>query len=215
MEEYYQLRVTELEMTVRHRDRKIEDLQELIALRDAAVKSLLKSFGESNSVIDQLRNDKKLMQKEKNKLQERIDDLERRPEPLPCGIPKLTRVALEQVMKWDAEPCVADQRQTICRLSRSLRHVTKENTTLEDRLEAAEATIEELRVGDGIRMNDAWGGMFRSEGRVPEFSRQWHYSTRSLHNFLSSLDFEFLQRNHEEYLDREEGDREEDDEEST
>ena len=114
MEVYYQLRVTELEMTIRHRDRKIEDLQELIALRDAAVKLLLKSFGESNSVIDQLRNDKKLMQKEKNKLQERIDDLERRPEPLPCGIPKLTRVALEQVMKWDAEPCVADQRQTIC-----------------------------------------------------------------------------------------------------
>ena len=212
MEEYYQMQATELQMTVRHRDRRIEDLQELVALRDAAVKSLLKSIGESNLVIDQLRNDKKLMQKEKNKLQQRIGDLERRPEPLPCGLPSLTRAALEQVMKWDAEPCIAEQKKTICQLGRSLKHTLKENATLEDNLAAAEATIDELRGGKGINMNEAWGGMFDAEGRQPLAYFPWHYSPRPLHDFLGSLDHEFLKRNHQEYLNRQEGEDEEEDE---
>ena len=164
----------------------------------------MKSIGKSNSVIDQLRNDKKLLQKDKTKLQQRIDDLERRPEPLPCGIPSLTRAALEQVMKWDAEPCIADQKQTICQLGRSLKHATKENATLEDNLAAAEFTIEELRFGEGIRMNNAWSGTFQSEGSLPAVRQPWHHSTRSLHNFLSSLDHDFLHRNHQEYLEAEE-----------
>ena len=83
---------------------------------------------------------------------------------------------------------------------------------MKDRLEAAEATIEELRVGDGIHMNDVWADIYHLE-RLPGWP--WHYSTRSLHNFLSSLDVGILRRNHEEYLDREEGDEEEDAEEST
>ena len=92
MEESYRRVVVDLETHIRHRDRRVEDLQELLTMRDASVKSLMTSLKECHSAMDQLQNDKKVLQKEKQKLQDHIDDLERRPEPMPCGMPELTRL---------------------------------------------------------------------------------------------------------------------------
>ena len=116
VEEVYQRRVTELEAHIRNRDRRIEDLQGLLAFRDDMVKSLLLSLRESNAVAGQLRSDNVLLQREKDQLQRDIDDLEQRPEPMPCGMPELTRVALDQVRKWDSDARVDEQKKEIGRL---------------------------------------------------------------------------------------------------
>jgi hypothetical protein len=116
MEELHRQRVAELEAHIRHRDRRIEDLQELLTFRDAAVKSFLVSLRESHSAIDQVRHDKWILQKEKDQLLRRIDDLKQRPEPMPCGMPELTRAALDQVRKWDSDARVDGQKKEIGRL---------------------------------------------------------------------------------------------------
>ena len=116
VEDVYQRRVTELEAHVRHRDRRIEDFQELLYLKDDAVKSLLLSLKESGAMLDQLRHDNMLLQREKDQLQQDIDDLEQRPEPMPCGMPELTRVALDQARRWDSDARVIEQKKEIGRL---------------------------------------------------------------------------------------------------
>ena len=67
-------------------------------------------------MLDQLRNDNMLLQREKDQLQQDIDDLEQRPEPMPCGMPELTRVALDQVRRWDSDARVDEQKKEIGRL---------------------------------------------------------------------------------------------------
>jgi hypothetical protein len=116
MEEGYQRRVAELEAHVRHRDRRIEDLQELLGFRDDTIKSLLLTLRESNAVAGQLRSDNVLLQRENDQLQQCIYDLNQRPEPLPCGMPELTRVALDQVRRWDSDARVDEQKKEIGRL---------------------------------------------------------------------------------------------------
>jgi len=117
-------------------------------MRDAAVSSLMTSLKECHSAMDQLQNDKKLMKKEKQKLQERIDDLERRPEPLPC-LPELTRAALDQVRKWDADIRVDEQKMAIWKLDRYIKYQDKK----------IEGLIEDnhvLSTGYTIEMKDFW-----------------------------------------------------------
>jgi hypothetical protein len=108
--------VTKLEAHVRHQDRRTDDLQELLAFRDDTIKSLLLSLRESNAVASQLRSDNALLQREKDQLQRDIDDLEQRPEPMPCGMPELTRVALDHVRRWDSDARVDEQKKEIGRL---------------------------------------------------------------------------------------------------
>ena len=99
IEEVFKSRLAEFEMLIQDRDHKIEDLQELLRLRDAGVTSLMNSLKECHSAMDQLQNDKKLLIKEKEVLKQRVAELEQRPEPLPCGLPKLTRAALDQYLE--------------------------------------------------------------------------------------------------------------------
>ena len=108
--------MAELEAHVRHRDRRIEDLQELLGFRDDTIKSLLLTLRESNAVAGQLRSDNVLLQRENDQLQQCIYDLNQRPEPLPCGMPELTRVALDHVRKWDSDARVDEQKKEIYRL---------------------------------------------------------------------------------------------------
>ena len=205
MEESYQRRVVDLETHIRHRDRRIADLQELLTMRDASVKSLMTSLKECHSAMDQLQNDKKLLQKEKQKLQERIDDLERRPEPMPCGMPELTRAALDQVRKWDSDARVDEQRKTNWHLRGYVKHNDKEIARLEEE-------VENMRMGHGLQMNDVWMGMFQEFDTIPMTYWPWHYSTRSLHDFLWHLENDVLRKHHEEYEARQEEDEEEEEE---
>ena len=197
IEETYQRRIVDLETHIRHRDRRIEDLQELLTMRDASVKSLLTSLKECHSAMDQLQNDKKLLQKDKKKMQQRIDDLERRPEPMPHGMPELTRAALDQVRRWDSDARVDEQRKTIWYLSRDVKHNDKEIARLEEE-------VENMRMGHGLQMNDVWMGMFEHFETTPMGYWPWHYSTRSLHDFLWHLGTQFLKKDHEDYEARQE-----------
>ena len=109
-------RVAELEAHIRHRDRRIEDLQELMAFKDETIASLRTSLRESNAAVDHVRSENMQLERENDKLQQDIDNLKQRPEPLPCGMPELTRAALDQVRKWDAEARVDGQKKEIRRL---------------------------------------------------------------------------------------------------
>jgi chromosome segregation ATPase len=125
-------------------------LKEVITLRDAALASMLRSLQEAHAAIDQLRNDKKLLIKEKEKLQSRIDVLEARPEPLPCGLPQLTREALGMLWKWDADARLDQQRQTIESLSWRLRSANEAYEQLHLELGHAMDQIRELQSGRGF-----------------------------------------------------------------
>ena len=109
-------RVAELEAHIRHRDRRIEDLQELMAFKDETIASLRTSLRESNAAVDHVRSENMQLERENDRLQQDIDNLKQRPEPLPCGMPELTRAALDQVRKWDAEARVDGQKKEIRRL---------------------------------------------------------------------------------------------------
>jgi chromosome segregation ATPase len=109
-------RVAELEAHIRHRDRRIEDLQELMAFKDETIASLRTSLRESNAAVDHVRSENMQLERENDRLQQDIDNLKQRPEPLPCGMPELTRAALDQVRKWDAEARVDGQKKEIRKL---------------------------------------------------------------------------------------------------
>jgi vacuolar-type H+-ATPase subunit D/Vma8 len=200
-EEIYQRRISELEALVRHRDRRIEDLQELVNFRDADIKLFVASLRECHTQIDRILKGKRLLEKERDDLQQRVDDLERRPKPMPCGLPNLTRAALDQVMKWDADCRVTDQKQTICSLGRTSKHLQKENAALEDRLAAAEDTIKELRSGEGIRMQDFWSRFeelylvetVSEESTTPEYD-----PTENIFQFIRRLILEIQEAEDEE-----------------
>ena len=102
MEEGYQRRVAELEAHIRHRDMRIDELQESMAFKDETIASLRTSLRESKMENDRLQRD--------------IDNLKQRPEPLPCGMSELTRAALNQVLKWDAEARFDGQKKEIRKL---------------------------------------------------------------------------------------------------
>ncbi len=106
-------RVAELEAHVRHRDRRIEDLQELMAFKDDTIASLRASLRESNAAVDHVRSENMQLERENDRLQQDIDNLKQRPEPLPCGMPELTRAALDQVRKWDSDARVDGQKKKI------------------------------------------------------------------------------------------------------
>ena len=116
IEESFQRRIFEIETHIRHRDQRIENLQELLKMRDAAVVSLTASLKECHNTMDQLQNDKKLMQKENQQLQQKIVELEQHPEALTCGLPDLTRAALDVVCKRDFDHRIAKQRNEIANL---------------------------------------------------------------------------------------------------
>jgi chromosome segregation ATPase len=190
----------EADLMLRREQQEHQVKKELLELRDAAVASLMKSLQECHSHIDQLHKDKKLLIKEKEVLKQRVAELEQRPEPLPHGLPELTRAALDQVRKWDSDVRVDKQRNTISSLGRDVKHGWKEIARLEDE-------IEQLRKGHGLQMCDVWAGAFESEERRPMHIWPWQQTERSLHDFLSNLRHEFLKEDHEEYEARqEEGD---------
>ncbi len=120
-------------------------------------------------------------------MQQRIDDLERRPVPLPCGLPQLTKDALEQVRKWDADASMDEQRKLISTLRRYVNDIAQENASLTDELDAAQDAIERLSHGHDLTMIDLWKGMFSVYGYDETRYRPWHSSTRSLHDFLWHL----------------------------
>ena len=133
--------------------------------------------------MDQLQNDKKLMQKEKQQLQERIDDFERRPKPLPCGLPELTRKALDQVRKWDADVRVDEQKKTIWRLGQVVKHSNKE----------IEGLIEDnyaLSTGSIIEMKDFWrhfGHTYHIEGDPEDWELLTYEPSEKLFDFMCRL----------------------------
>ena len=222
MEESYQRIVIELETYIRHRDRRIMDIQEVLTMRDASVKSLMTILKECHAAMDQTQNDKKVLQRqmqvkitnalvENELLERRVAELEQRPEPMPCGIPELTRAALDQVRKWDSDARVDEQRKTIWHLSRDVKHNNKEIARLEEEVESANKTIENMRMGHGLQMNEVWMGMFEEFERSPMTYWPWHYSTRSLHDFLWHLGNDFLKKDHEDHEARQEEDEDDED----
>ena len=125
-------------------------LKEVLTLRDAAVASMLSSLQEAHAAINQLRNDKKLLIKEKEKLQSRIDVLEARPEPLPCGLPQLTREALGVLWKWDRDARLDQQQEAIECLCKQLESVSEAYEKLDQELGQAMDQISELQSGRGF-----------------------------------------------------------------
>ena len=97
-------------------ERTVKDMEDLHQRKVDEIKSILEALRESNSVICQLRAENRSLQRENAQLQQCIYDLNQRPEPLPCGMPELTRVALDHVRKWDSDARVDEQKKEICRL---------------------------------------------------------------------------------------------------
>jgi hypothetical protein len=97
-------------------ERTVKDMEDLHQRKVDEIKSILEALRESNSVICQLRAENRMLQRENAQLQQCIYDLNQRPEPLPCGMPELTRVALDHVRKWDSDARVDEQKKEICRL---------------------------------------------------------------------------------------------------
>jgi len=211
IEEIFKSRVAEFEMQIRHRDRRIEDLQELLRMRDAGVASLMNSLKECHSRIDQLQNDKKLLIKEKEVLKQRVAELEHRPEPLPCGLPELTRAALDQVRKWDADTRVEEQRKLVAALQKQLEScdnatqtLQMDNKNLTESLGHAEDQIREMRQGRDLRMCDVWQGAMNAEMVSTFVVWPWQRSTRTLYDFLANIPHELLKKDHEDYEVRQE-----------
>ena len=135
--------------SIRGRDLRIMILQELVSMRDSSVSSLMTSLNECHSQMDMLQKENKLLEMENEQLKEHINDLERRPKPLPYGLPELTRAALDQVRKWDADVRVDEQKKTIWHLDRAVKHNSKE----------IEGLIEDnyaFSTGSIIEMKDFW-----------------------------------------------------------
>ena len=147
--------------------------------------------------MELMQNDKKLLQKEKKQLQDHIDDLERRPEPLPSGFPESTRAALDQVRKWDADVRVDKQKKTIALLQHDV-------VELREKLITAQQTTKALQNGHSLRMNDVWMGMYDGFETQPMNYREWEFSTRSLHDFLWHFNRDALKKDHKDYENREE-----------
>ena len=70
-------------------------------------------------------------------LRQKVEEFERRPRPLPCGLPDITRAALDVVCKWDAVPRLDDQRKELAFTHRELRMEKEENVYLEAALKMA------------------------------------------------------------------------------
>jgi len=205
IENYYLRRIEEIEVLNRGRQHKIEELQDILKLRDAAVASLMTSLKECHHAIDRIQKDKMTLIKEKEELQKRVHELERRPEPLPCGLPELTRAALDQVRKWDADHRLDVQKQELWSMRKDMKYTNKEFAAVHEKLRDA-------RKGHSLKMRNIWKAVFENYGHEEEAPRRFFNSNRDLHNFLWSLvdeeGNEFLAQNHQDYLDANDGESE-------
>ena len=169
--------------SIRGRDLRIMILQELVSMRDSSVSSLMTSLNECHSQMDMLQKENKLLEMENEQLKEHINDLERRPKPLPYGLPELTRAALDQVRKWDADVRVDEQKKTICNLDRAVKHSNKE----------IEGLIEDnyaFSTGSLIEMKDFWrhfGHTYHIEGDPEDWELLTYEPSEKLFDFMCRL----------------------------
>lgn len=177
----YQQYIDVIEEHLRTRDEKLRSTQE-------HVKSLIQSLQDCHSDIDQLENDNLLLMEEIEVLQNRIAELEQRPEPLPCGLPDLTIAALEQVRKWDVALQKDNPRLD---MGRQLKFAYKEIARLEEE-------VWSLRAGQ-IPMHEVWAGIFKYEERTPFVIWPWQQADRTLYDFLTNMRREALKQDHEDY----------------
>jgi hemolysin-activating ACP:hemolysin acyltransferase len=139
------------------------------------------------------------------------------------------------ICKNDESALVAEQRREIAALKDSIRdfkYQMKEMQSdndeamamkirilmdkFQEMLTEKDQQIEQLKCGHGLVMNEVWCGMFEAEQTRPMAYWPWHYSTRTLHDFLSNLERDVVEKDHAAHVDRvnlaEEEDSEEEDE---
>ena len=121
---------------------------ELQRLRDdnAAQMELKEGFFlkwvETTTQLEQLRSQNDKLCKQNEALEQRVAELEQRPQKPACGLPELARAALEQVRRWDSDT--------------RMNTLSQEVRRCRDDIERLEYTVGESSKGVNVTMLDFW-----------------------------------------------------------
>jgi predicted RNase H-like nuclease (RuvC/YqgF family) len=151
--EYYRGAVDSFRRSIGKYKQIIENQERTIKVLEDCVKALVVAKASYVEFIDEKLQENQetisQLEQENAKLHQRIQELEQRPQLPKCGLPDLTRAALDQVRKWDADNRVEDQTKTIMNLRRDLKHEIKENARLEEE-------VQRCRLGKDLTMRNFW-----------------------------------------------------------